>query len=42
MDRNESKINFLEHRIEALENHLDKKVKQAIRIIKTLRNEKKV
>ena len=40
MNYNEDRINFLEHRVEALENQLNKKIKQAIRIIKKLRNEK--
>ncbi len=40
MNYNEDRINFLEHRVEALEKHLDNKMKQAIRIIKKLRSEK--
>ena len=40
MNYNEDRINFLVHRVEALENHLDKKMKQAIRIIKKLRTKK--
>lgn len=40
MNYNEDRINFLEQRVEALENQLNKKIKQAIRIIKKLRNEK--
>ena len=35
MNYKDNKISFLEHRIEALENHLDKKIKQAVKIIKT-------
>ena len=37
----EQEINFLKHRVEAIQNHCDKKIAQAMRIIKTLRNERK-
>jgi hypothetical protein len=40
MNYKDNKISFLEHRVEALENHLDKKIKQAVKLIKFLRKKK--
>jgi len=40
MNYKDDKINYLEHRVEALENHLNKKIQQAVKLIKFLRKKK--